>query len=64
MEDELHFLLECSKYEQFRENAVRTIFEKHKLNLNKLFKNGSLTSLNILGKFINQERENKNALRV
>ena len=76
VEDELHFLLECSKYEQFRENAVRTIFEKDKLNLNNknktetlrdLFKNASLTSLNILGKFINEafkERESKNAPRI
>ena len=35
VEDELQFLLECFNYEQFRENAVRTIFEKDTLNQQK-----------------------------
>jgi len=61
VEDETHFLLQCSKYEHLRQVAMGYIFENEDLNLNNkseiktlkdFFSNGSLTSLNILGQFI------------
>ena len=62
IEDEIHFLFQCTKYTAERQKTFETIKTKTNIdlsnnetkieNLKLLFASGSLSSLNTLGKFI------------
>jgi len=67
-EDEFHFLIKCPKYERMRNTTFTAIRSNENLSFNKmsdvelLFDNASLHTLNILGNFLRscfEEKENK-----
>ena len=70
IEDEFHFLIDCTNYKMSRESALKSIQDTEHIDLSpgnitkklrELFLNGSLRSLYVLGKFLEtamQSREN------
>ena len=66
LETETHFFFDCEKYNDLRNEMIKTIKNTEKIDLQKenkiekltfLFSNGKLQSLNTIGKFIKEAFE-------